>query len=306
MSNKKIQILLSTYNGESFLREQLDSYLGLDNYGDVKVLVRDDGSTDSTLEILAEYEEKYGFEIIRGQNIGLNASMYALIEARDRNCEYFSFSDQDDVWLKDKLSRAVNALDNADSDIPTLYASCSNLTDEELNITGHTLIPKKKLSFYNAMVQNVCPGHSEVCNRSLAEIIERSFSDKIMIFDYWVYLIASAFGGVIFDSNPTTLYRQHRTNAIGCEHSRLKILKTRVARVKTRQSAKNALQLKALYDIHKDTLPEEYKHEIEEFFSSQKGLLPRLKYLTHSRAYRQTGIETLIFKLMYLFGRYDI
>ena len=306
MSNKKIQILLSTYNGERFLREQLDSYLNLDNYGDVKVLIRDDGSTDSTLDILSEYERKYGFEVIRGQNIGLNASMYSLIAARDKECEYFSFSDQDDVWLKDKISRAVTALEDADATKPTLYASCSNLTDENLKITGHTLIPKKKLSFYNAMVQNVCPGHSEVCNSLLMDILDRSFSEKIIIFDYWVYLIASAFGNVIFDSTPTTLYRQHGSNAIGCDHSKIRVLKTRIKRVKTRQSVKNAIQLKSLYDIHKDRIPEQYKNEIESFFSSQKGLFPRLKYLSRSKVYRQTAIETLIFRFMYLFGRYDI
>lgn len=306
MSNKKIQILLSTYNGERFLREQLDSYLNLENYGDIKVLIRDDGSTDSTLDILSEYEEKYGFEIIRGNNIGLNASMYALVAARDKNCKYFSFSDQDDVWFKDKISRAVTALEDADATKPALYAACSNLTDENLKITGHTLIPKKKLSFFNAMVQNVCPGHSEVCNSLLMDILERSFSEKIMIFDYWVYLIATAFGNVIFDSTPTTLYRQHGSNAIGCDHSKFRVLRTRIKRVKTRQSAKNAVQLKALYEIHKNDIPKEYKDEIEAFFSSQKGLFPRLKYLAHTKVYRQTAIETLIFKFMYLFARYDI
>ena len=101
--NKRIQILMSTYNGEKYLREQLDSFVNLDNFEEVKVLIRDDGSTDSTLEILDEYRLKYGFEIIKGINIGLNKSMMNLFKECDMECDYFAYSDQDDVCLSDKL-----------------------------------------------------------------------------------------------------------------------------------------------------------------------------------------------------------
>ena len=79
---KKIQILLSTYNGEHFLREQLDSFLRLEGFDNVAVLIRDDGSTDSTRDILREYSEKHGFEVILGDNVGLNASMMELTSGR--------------------------------------------------------------------------------------------------------------------------------------------------------------------------------------------------------------------------------
>ena len=302
----KIQILLSTYNGENYLREQLDSFLSLENYEDVKVLIRDDGSTDGTLAILHEYREKHGFEIIEGNNLGLNASMYELLKHRDKDCEYYSFSDQDDVWLKDKLSRGVSVLKNQNKNAPCLYVACSHLTDENLKIQGHTFIPKRKLSFYNAMIQNVCPGHAQICNKAFVDVLSEKFSDGIMVFDYWSYLLASAIGTVVFDPTPTTLYRQHETNAIGCEHSRLKVLKIRIARVKTKVSVENAKQLKALYDVCSDVLPDEYKRETERFFECQKNFFTRIGYLLRSKAYRQTPIETLIFRFMYLFGRYNI
>lgn len=302
---KKIQILLSTYNGEKYLREQLDSYIALENFEEVKVLIRDDGSTDRTLEILKEYKDKYGFEIIEGKNIGLNASMYELLKLRDVSCDYFSFSDQDDVWLKDKLTRGINTLKKFENS-PALYAACSYLTDGELNITGHTFIPKRPLTFYNAMIQNVCPGHAQICNRALAEKIDGRYSEYMMVFDYWVYLIASAVGDVVFDPEPTTYYRQHGLNAIGCEHSKIKVLKTRINRVKTKISADNARQLKSLCEICSNIIPEIYKNECDRFFKKQKNFLTRLSYIFSSKVYRQTPVETLIFRLMYLFGRYNI
>ena len=304
--NYKIQILLSTYNGEKYIREQLDSYLALENYENVKVLIRDDGSTDKTLEILEQYRKKHGFEIISGENIGLNASMYELMKNRDRNCDYYSFSDQDDVWQKDKLVRAIEFLSKEDNSLPVLYAACSYLTDEDLNINGNTFVPKKKLSFYNAMVQNVCPGHSQVANKALMDVLSEVYSDKMIVLDYWTYLLGSAIGKVVFDSKPTTLYRQHTSNAIGCEHSRFKVLKNRISRVKTKKSVLNAVQLKALCDTAGETIPEEYRKEADRFFKCQKKFFTRLGYVFSSKVYRQTAVETLIFKFMYLFGRYNI
>lgn len=305
-ANKEFQILLSTYNGERYLREQLDSFTRLSNFDAVKVLIRDDGSTDSTPEILREYAEKFGFEIHYGENVGLNASLHTLLGLRDRECKYFAFSDQDDVWLEDKLTHAKEALSAADQSIPYLYSATSHLTDEKLNIKGTTFIPKRKLSFYNAMVQNVCIGHTEVMNATLAALLEREYTDDIMVTDYWTYLLASATGEIIYDKTPTTLYRQHGRNVIGYESSRIRALKVRVNRVKTKISVKNARQLRAFITLYKDVIPKDYVFEAERFFNCQRSFFSRLSYVFKSKAYRQTKIETLIFRLMYLFGRYNV
>lgn len=302
---KKIQILLSTYNGERHIQEQLDSFLSLDNYSEIKVLIRDDGSSDSTPDILREYAEAHGFEVIYGENVGLNRSLYELLLKADRECEFFAFADQDDVWLSDKLSRARDALREIPEYEPALYAACSNLTDSELNITGHTLIPKRT-DFFNAMVQNVCIGHTQVFNRAHLSLLSSHYTDEMMIMDYWSYLIASSLGKVIYDKKPTTLYRQHSDNVIGYSNSFFGTLKTRIRRVKTKKSAKNASQLRAFLDLFGDKIPEEHKAEGERFFRRQRNFFTRLSYISVARAYRQTFAETLIFKLMYLFGRYNI
>lgn len=303
---KKVEILLSTYNGEKYLREQLDSFTALENYDDVKVLIRDDGSTDSTREILTEYRDKYGFDILFGENVGLNRSLHALMLAADKNVEYFAFSDQDDVWLPNKLSRALTHLSAMGSDAPALYCACSTLTDGELNPSGHTLIPKKSLSFYNAMVQNVAIGHTQVFNRALLELLCREYSDDIVITDHWAYLLASTAGSVVYDSEQTTLYRQHGSNVIGYGNSFFATLKTRIRRVFAGKPQENTRQLTAFLKCYGADMTPEHRYELEKFLSSQKNVFKRMAYLFRTRLYRQTGVESLIFRMMYLFGKYKI
>lgn len=307
---KKIQILLSTYNGEKFIREQLDSYLALDNFNNVKVLIRDDGSSDSTVEILREYRNKYGFEVLEGNNIGLNASMHELILRRDKSCSYFAFSDQDDVWLPDKLSSAVNFIEEQKCSAPLLYAAMSYITDEELHITGKTFAPQKKLSFYNAITQNVCIGHTSVFNEELAVLLDRNYPvdiyTRIHIIDYWTYMLAGACGKVVFEFKPTALYRQHGNNVVGYK-SGVRSLFMRLRRALTTDNAnKNSRQLKAFLETYSDIIPEEYKAEGEKFLKKQKNVFTRLGYVLTTKAYRQTRGENLIFRLMYLFGKYKI
>ncbi len=298
----KIQILLSTYNGERFLRQQLDSILSQDIEG-VSLLVRDDGSTDATVEILKEYRERYGIEVILGGNLGLNRSMYELVAARDTACDFFAFADQDDVWLAHKLSRAVSQLQ--DMDTPSLYRGTSHLVDEELNIIGRTASVRKPLGFFNAMVENVCIGHTMVLNRALMDIYATAYSDGIFVFDYWAYLIASAFGTVVSDGEPTTYYRQHGDNAIGYKSGFFSRLKNRIRRVVVGKSYYNARQLGAFLDTFGERVPDEYRKEAEDFFKSERSFFSRLGYIFRTRAYRQGRFEGLIFRIMYLLNRYN-
>lgn len=303
---KNIQILLSTYNGEKYLREQLDSFVNLVNFENIKVLIRDDGSKDSTRSILKEYEEKYGFEIIIGENIGLNASMYELIKHRDKSCEYFSFSDQDDVWLPEKLSRAVKRLSEFDPKDPVLYASCSSLTDENLNITGHLHIPKKKLTFFNAMIENVCAGHTQVFNKAMMDLLSNRYTQNLVIFDHWVYLLATAVGKVIFDSECTTLYRQHTKNVIGYKASAIGKLKMKIRMVRNNICKKTTKQLIAFKDCCFDDISEKHQKELARFLQRQKNFFSRLAYAFSSKIYRQQTVETPLVKLMYVFKFYKL
>lgn len=305
MVEKKIQILMSTYNGERYVRAQLDSFVALENFDEVKVLIRDDGSTDSTKEILREYSERYGFEVLYGENIGLNASLHELVIRCDTSCKYFSFSDQDDVWLPNKLVRAVEWLDSQDDTIPNLYAACSYITTEDLKIKGKTVVAKDPLTFYNAMIQNACVGHTQVCNLALINLLKPCFSHDIDVHDSWVYLVATTFGQAFYDRECTTLYRQHGNNAIGYETSRVQNFFKRLGRIKTGKSRRYSYQLWAFFEQYGDKIPDEYRKEATRYFKNQRNFFTRLGYIITTKMYRQTFGEGIVFRLMYLFGRYD-
>ncbi len=303
---QNIQLLLSTYNGEKYLREQLDSFTKLNNFEAVKVLIRDDGSTDGTVAILKEYEEKYGFELILGENLGLADSMFELMSRCDMECEYFSFSDQDDVWLPNKLERAVAALEKEPADTPVLYSCCSSLTDDQLNIFGQTAVPKREISFYSAMIQNVCPGHTQVCNRAMLELVRSRYSGKIFMIDFWFYMVATALGKVVFDIECTTLYRQHGKNTLGYETSFFKKNIQRIKRWRKREANKNIIMLHDMYEKYSDILPTEYRDEVRDFFAMQRSFFSRLRYIVRTKAYRQSGYENIVFRTMYLLGKYNV
>lgn len=302
-NNKRVQILLSTYNGEQYLREQLNSLLSLDNLDIIKVLIRDDGSQDGTIKILEEFEKRYGFEVIRGKNIGLNNSFFELYQLADRECEYFATCDQDDVWLKDKIARAVSTLDKYSKEQPLLYATTSLVADHELNPIGLTAVPKKDLSFYNAMTQNLLPGHTQVFNRCALDLLKKP--KLLSIYDWWIYLLVSATGTVIFEKEPSVVYRQHGNNVVGCEKNKIKLLLARCRRC-LRNDNEIGKQLKGFYMSYQKEIPNVYRKELKSFLEHQSSLKKRFIYIFISKIYRQTIIETLIFKCLYLLGKYNI
>lgn len=212
-----VLILLSTYNGERFLREQLDSLFSQKGVT-VKVLVRDDGSRDTSVSILEEYAQRTGhLIIIKGENVGATRSFLALQdEALKYEADYYAFCDQDDIWLEDKLITAVNILENkSNSDRPALYMSAYQMVDTSLNKIS-TAIKQPRLTLPSALISNCATGCTMVFNRSLLHASACVSEDSIIMHDYWMYLVCLALEGfVYYDTTPHILYRQHGNNVIG-------------------------------------------------------------------------------------------
>ncbi len=301
---KQVQILLSTYNGQRFLREQLESYLRLDGSSEVKVLVRDDGSTDGTLDILQEYEEKYGFQVIAGENLGVNRSFFELLENRDKSCAYFALSDQDDVWLSSKLQLACRELAQVDPHTPALFGSCSTVVTQDLVPIGSTLAPAAYPDFFNAMVQNIIPGHTQVMNNALAQLLH--YTDGVMVIDWWIYLVAAGLGVVCFTKEPTVLHRQHGSNSVGYVTSFLKKSINRLGRLKEGKAVAITKQLDSFYRLYRDDCKEEALAELNAYFLSQSDVHSRLRYIRSCNARREPKWENVIFKMMYLCGQYNL
>ena len=302
---KKTQILLSTYNGEEHLREQLDSLLSLDGAESITLLIRDDGSTDKTRVILAEYEKNERIRVLYGENVGLNASMQILFNEADSTCSYYAYADQDDVWLKSKLSRAVHILDEGDNTLPTLYAARSYLTDASGNIIGQTRLLKHTPCFSNAMVQNVCIGHTQVYNRAMLDLLRTHYHKDVFVIDHWAYLLACALGRVVFDNALVALYRQHGKNTIGYAHNLRTALRNRLRRALAGVPRRHAKQLRAIDRVCGARLCVRDRRELSLFLSSRRSIFTRLCYLLRARAHMQSFFENLGFRVLYLFGCYN-
>lgn len=212
-SAPRVVVLLSTYNGERFVAEQLRSILcQLPKSG--QVIVRDDGSTDGTLAAVAAVADER-IQVQPGDNLGFGASFLTLLTQVPEDAGLVMFSDQDDVWLPGKIERAGAALARF-GDRPALYGSAQMLVDEELHPLGPTAPWPAGASFRGALTENIITGCTAALNASAVRLLQQAgAAPGVRFHDWWCYLVISAFGEVVFDSQPSLLYRQHGRNHIG-------------------------------------------------------------------------------------------
>lgn len=206
----KVIVLLSTYNGEKFIKEQLDSILN-QTYSNMKIFVRDDGSTDKTKTILEKYQKEGKIELIEGTNLGFWRSFFELLQ-KAPEADYYAFCDQDDVWEPEKIEKAIHVLqEHENKDIPILYYSNYDLYDEHMQLIGHPK-SRRNTNFENALVECVNLGMTSVINQKVKEILIRHLPEKTLGHDWWIYLICISFGKVYYDESVTAKHRIHSCN----------------------------------------------------------------------------------------------
>lgn len=280
----KVQVLMSTYNGEKYLREQIDSILSQEG---VKacLLVRDDGSKDNTINILKEYRD---IEIIEGHNVGVYKSFFELIN-KSGDYGYYSFADQDDVWDRDKLRIAIDMLDGR-HDIPSVYASNTRLVDADLNfIKNEEDNPKTTLG--SAFVKNFCTGCTMVFNAKLMNKLRYNLPSYVPMHDWWVNLVCLSIGGLsIYDTKPHMDYRQHGENIYGAESGMI---------AKLRNRWKKFLNKPYHRDIMAKELLSIYENDInnEEFLILYAMANPNLHLLYDSRIKTSNLMTDLLFSI---------
>lgn len=214
-----VLILLATYNGGKFLSEQLESFCA-QTHLNWSLLVSDDGSQDGTKSIIREFSLKNperSVSIIEGPSKGFACNFHNLLKhALLHSSEYFAFSDQDDIWLPEKIQRSIESLSNVPKSIPALYCGSSILIDRQGRRIGRSKVFSRPPSFGNSLLQNIASGNTMLFNTSALQLATAFPSATIPFHDWWLYFIVSGAGGrVIYDANPSILYRQHGSNAIG-------------------------------------------------------------------------------------------
>ncbi|MCR4633426.1 MAG: glycosyltransferase family 2 protein [Erysipelotrichaceae bacterium] len=295
-------VLLSTYNGEKYLPEQLDSLIGQKLRPD-KVLIRDDGSSDSTLSILDEYAAKYPWiRYYKGENKGPAGSFFDLIEKSDEE-DFYALCDQDDVWFEDKLLTAVNRLKQEDASMPLLYCSKYTLTDADLNPIDSNVSRLYGFSdFPHALLYHTAPGCTFVFNHAARKKILQYDWEKefCIIHDAIIHKVVTMFGKMILDGSSHMYYRQHGDNQIGMDANVFKVFVGRVDRFlngKIRNYRSNtARSLLHVYGDEIDRDKKELLNIVANYMNDRKlkrKLLSDERFLSHS-------INDLFFKILVL------
>lgn len=211
---QQIDVLISTYNGQRYLREQIDSIENqtIDN---INVVVRDDGSSDGTHILLNEYQERGVLKWYTGDNLRPANSFWDLLKNSEES-DFYAFCDQDDVWMEDKLKVATEILKKYPENEPAMYFSSKRLVDAELNVMKDTN-ENPLLTLEEAFIYNPVTGCTLVMNKALRDVIVSAGITSIpSLHDSWVYRICLAIGGhVHYDPEPHILYRQHGGNVVG-------------------------------------------------------------------------------------------
>ena len=214
----KVNILMSTYNGQQFLAEQIRS-IQEQSYTDWTLFIRDDGSSDNTKEILKDFEHQdsriHLIDSDKSDNLGVIKSFHKLVN-HDR-ADYYFFSDQDDVWLPNKLELSLKEAQNYLADLPLMVYMDLKVVNQDLEIMTESMVKSQSHHANTELVQelteNTVTGGVAMINHALAEMWQET--DDILMHDWYLALLASAFGNLVFIDQPGELYRQHSDNVLG-------------------------------------------------------------------------------------------
>lgn len=221
-----IEILMATYNGEKYLREQIDSILNQTDK-DWHLTISDDGSTDNTPEIIKEYQKQYPERIDfthSGKRFG-NARDHFFWMMEHCNAEWVMFSDQDDVFFPEKIQTFRQKIQNEDIKVkePVLVFSDQTVTDSNANLLSHSLMDyqkqSKKVFDYRCLIfQNVVTGGALMASNGLVKLaLQCTDVSKVIMHDWWLAIVAARFGRLIYVDKPLSTYRQHEDNSVGAK-----------------------------------------------------------------------------------------
>ena len=220
MKKKYIDILMATYNGETYLKEQIESILN-QTHKDFRLIISDDCSKDSTREILSKYAKKdKRIKIYKQEkNLGYVKNFEFLLSKVEN--EYYMFSDQDDVWLPDKVKKSLETLietnsDLAFSDLVVVDEKLDVIEESFLQYCGLTERVKKEQKYDTYYLHNSIAGCTIIGRKSMIDkIIPMPENTKFVIHDYWMGLISASYGKIAYIDRKDILYRQHDNNCVG-------------------------------------------------------------------------------------------
>jgi glycosyltransferase involved in cell wall biosynthesis len=294
-----VAVLLATYNGAPTLAEQLDSYLAQTRLPDL-ILISDDGSTDGTREAAEAFRDAHPevrIEVLDGPGRGPAQNFFSLLRRTPGWIDVVALSDQDDVWLADKLERGLRALaETGDRATPTLYCGRTLECDASLRRRRLSRGMSRPPGFRHALVQNIAGGNTMMLDRAGLDLVRQASIEarRVVVHDWWIYQIVTGAGGhVVFDPKPVLLYRQHSGNLIGANTGAAAKLRRLMLMLSGRFRRWNTINIRALTaSAHR--LTAENRQLLLEFEACRRGSVwKRLRTMRQTRLYRQ-GVQGLL------------
>lgn len=299
----KVNILLASYNGEKYLAEQIRSIQN-QTFSNWQLLIRDDGSSDSTRQIIASFvQEDQRIHFLNPEsteNIGVINSFYSLLKSD--KADYYFFSDQDDVWLPDKIELTLSAAQKEDNNQPLMVYTDLKVVDDKLAILHESMIKTQShhanTQLKEELTENTVTGGTSMINHALAE--KWTKTTNLLMHDWYLALLATSFGKLVYIDVPTELYRQHANNVLGARTwtKRFKnwIRPHRLLTKYWNLITKSQTQAKHLlaFELSKDNF------ELVEAFVTilEKPLFQRIQMLKHYGLKKNRWFHTIVFRLL--------
>ena len=275
----KVDILLSTYNGEAFLQSQLDSITS-QSFADWHLIVRDDGSADATAEITHQFQadnpERVCMLESHGENLGVIKSFGTLMQ--NSSADYVMFCDQDDVWLPSKIGETLSAIEDTEAAhgrrMPLLAHCDLTIVDEQLQPLAQSMWKYQHLSgqanktLQRLLVQNYVTGCTVMINRALCDKV--SIPKEAVMHDWYLAIAAAAMGRIVAIPKPLILYRQHASNAVGGQRYSLAGLREKGVAAARRAIEATYIQAASFADNVHGELPEEAMAVLNEYVQLQQ------------------------------------
>lgn len=303
-----INVLMSCYNGEKYLDEQIASILNQKTTRKIELYIRDDGSKDNTKEVLKKYEGYDNIHINLAENTGVVKSFIDLLFYCDE-ADYYAFADQDDIWFEDKLEKAMDAITEAgESKTPILY--CSNYYNWNCDTDETT--PCRNINEPVSIVKTIVSGDSgfgftQVMNHEMRKYVlrykETNPTMKVWTHDMWCHLLAVCFGKLVYDHSYTANYRRHGNNVSTQELHGGNIWTHRLWQIKEFLFGSNGKifqpDVTSFYEIYKGDMTKEQQETFELFLGDGK----RLKKLFWKGRFRAGLVDELAIRFLMLLGK---
>lgn len=315
ITHNMVAVCMATYNGSTYIREQIDSILA-QTYDNWHLYIRDDGSSDETVSILDEYATRYADKItvLKGISSKRSGSQYnfATILAwvtEHVDPDYYMFSDQDDFWLPNKVSSSLTELQRMESecDGPVLVHTDLRVVDQDLHELGPSFFAYRALNpdardLQHLLVQNNITGCTMIWNRSLNNLVELS-DEHVAMHDWWIALAACCFGRIGCVKEPTILYRQHGDNVVGATkvNTASFIIKRLMGNSHVRETLHLSVDQAASFaNYYQDCLPIEQQQQILRFADLYHHNKIWRVVCVVAHGYLKQGVVQIIGELMFI------